>query len=112
MDESTEDQRLEHHRSPPKFIEISDLCKLTGVEHYKVILFCCIEIFLNFDVRIFNDELRITFLCSICTQINHQSFETDEVLQSLKKVRGYTYEDEFQTEESKPDYEAKVSFLT
>ena len=36
MDESTEDQRLEHHRSPPKFIEIPDLCSSTGVEYFKV----------------------------------------------------------------------------
>ncbi|KAE8744743.1 hypothetical protein FOCC_FOCC008651 [Frankliniella occidentalis] len=80
MDDSREDQRLEHHRNPPKFIEISDLCKATGVEHFK---------------------------------INHESFETDMVLQSLKNERGYTYEDEFQTEDSKPDYEAKLrTFFT
>lgn len=39
MDDSTEDQRLEHHRNPEKFIEIPELCKSTGVEHFKVIYF-------------------------------------------------------------------------
>lgn len=36
MDDSSEDQRLEHHRNPSKFIEIPELCKSTGVEHFKV----------------------------------------------------------------------------
>lgn len=84
MDDSVEDQRLEHHRNPPKFIEIPELSKSTGVEHFK---------------------------------INHNAFETDDVLLNLKKERGYTYEDECnldgRTECGKPEYEAKLrNFFT
>lgn len=30
------DQRLEHHRQPPEFMELKDLYKNTGVEHFQV----------------------------------------------------------------------------
>ncbi|EEB20437.1 1,2-dihydroxy-3-keto-5-methylthiopentene dioxygenase, putative [Pediculus humanus corporis] len=36
MDNSTEDQRLQHHRTPPKFIDMNELFKRTGVEYFKV----------------------------------------------------------------------------
>ncbi|XP_068142462.1 acireductone dioxygenase [Drosophila tropicalis] len=36
MDDSETDQRLDHHRSPPAFLEISELHKKTGVEYYKI----------------------------------------------------------------------------
>ncbi|XP_057332945.1 acireductone dioxygenase [Microplitis mediator] len=36
MDDSCTDQRLEHHRIPPKYISLSELFKLTGVEHFKI----------------------------------------------------------------------------
>ena len=38
MDNDVEsDQRLEHHRSPPEFVELSKLFESTGVEYFKVI---------------------------------------------------------------------------
>lgn len=36
MDSSDEDQRLEHHMSPPKFVDLEELRKLTGVLYWKV----------------------------------------------------------------------------
>lgn len=37
MDADTEsDQRLEHHQEPPKFIELSELKRTTGVEYFMV----------------------------------------------------------------------------
>ncbi|XP_058987786.1 acireductone dioxygenase [Musca domestica] len=36
MDNETTDQRLEHHRNPPEFIEIDELFKKTGVEYFLI----------------------------------------------------------------------------
>jgi 1,2-dihydroxy-3-keto-5-methylthiopentene dioxygenase len=36
MDSSEEDQRLEHHRQPPNFLDVDELFKATGVEYFKV----------------------------------------------------------------------------
>lgn len=36
MDNEQNDQRLEHHRSPPKFIDLDELRKKTGVEYFLV----------------------------------------------------------------------------
>ncbi len=36
MDDSTEDQRLEHHRTPPEFVSLDSLFKSTGVEYFKL----------------------------------------------------------------------------
>jgi 1,2-dihydroxy-3-keto-5-methylthiopentene dioxygenase len=36
MDSSEEDQRLEHHRQPPQFVDLDALLKATGVEYFKV----------------------------------------------------------------------------
>lgn len=36
MDNEVNDQRLEHHRSPPKFIDLSEVLKTTGVEYFEV----------------------------------------------------------------------------
>jgi 1,2-dihydroxy-3-keto-5-methylthiopentene dioxygenase len=36
MDSSEEDQRLEHHRQPPQFVDMAKLFKATGVEYFKV----------------------------------------------------------------------------
>ena len=47
MDNSTEDQRLQHHRTPPKFIDMNELFKRTGVEYFKVShIHICIFFFL------------------------------------------------------------------
>lgn len=35
-DDVVSDQRLEHHRSPPEFVDLENLFKLTGVEYFKV----------------------------------------------------------------------------
>lgn len=41
MDDSNEDQRLEHHRNPPRFVDMAQLNETTGVEYFPVsILFC------------------------------------------------------------------------
>lgn len=36
MDTEKTDQRLEHHRSPPKFVDLNELRKITGVEYFQV----------------------------------------------------------------------------
>lgn len=36
MDSENTDQRLEHHRNPPKFIDLDELFKATGVEYFQV----------------------------------------------------------------------------
>lgn len=35
-DDVASDQRLEHHRAPPEFVELTKLFELTGVEYFKV----------------------------------------------------------------------------
>ncbi|CAG9861940.1 unnamed protein product [Phyllotreta striolata] len=35
-DDTTADQRLEHHKTPPEFIGLDDLLKLTGVEYFQL----------------------------------------------------------------------------
>jgi len=35
MDTEETDQRLEHHRNPPAYLELEDLYKKTGVEYFK-----------------------------------------------------------------------------
>ncbi|KAK6618030.1 hypothetical protein RUM44_002472 [Polyplax serrata] len=36
MDDSKEDQRLPHHQNPPKYVDMKELYKKTGVEYFKV----------------------------------------------------------------------------
>ncbi|XP_069702295.1 acireductone dioxygenase [Periplaneta americana] len=36
MDSSQDDQRLEHHREPPCYVDLDKLYKLTGVEYFKL----------------------------------------------------------------------------
>lgn len=36
MDDETTDQRLEHQRNPPKFLQLDELFKKTGVEYFEV----------------------------------------------------------------------------
>uniref|UniRef100_A0A069DNU6 Acireductone dioxygenase n=1 Tax=Panstrongylus megistus TaxID=65343 RepID=A0A069DNU6_9HEMI len=36
MDNSTADQRLEHHKDPPKYISLQDLYKVTGIEYFRI----------------------------------------------------------------------------
>ncbi|KAK0180300.1 hypothetical protein PV327_005959 [Microctonus hyperodae] len=36
MDDSSADQRLEHHREPPKYLTLKELFKITGVEYFEI----------------------------------------------------------------------------
>ncbi|XP_050442176.1 acireductone dioxygenase [Adelges cooleyi] len=73
------DQREEHHKQPPEFVELGTLYKLTRVEHYKV------------------DQLNPS---------------NDELLNELKKNRGYSYEDEITcSKECLQDYENKLKMF-
>ncbi|EDV40636.1 uncharacterized protein Dana_GF10605 [Drosophila ananassae] len=36
MDNEETDQRLEHHRNPPQYLELADLYRKTGVEYFKI----------------------------------------------------------------------------
>ena len=41
MDDSDEDQRLEHQKNPPQPIDMKDLTNLTGVLYWKVLIISC-----------------------------------------------------------------------
>ena len=41
MDDSDEDQRLEHQKNPPQPIDMKDLANLTGVLYWKVLIISC-----------------------------------------------------------------------
>jgi len=43
MDDEVTDQRLEHHRNPPQFIDLDTLKKLTGVLYWKIDVDKCKE---------------------------------------------------------------------
>lgn len=36
MDDEETDQRLEHHKTPPEYVDMADVFDRTGVEYYKV----------------------------------------------------------------------------
>lgn len=42
MDDGSYDQREEHHKSPPEYVDLDDLFNLTGVEYFKVSTACCL----------------------------------------------------------------------
>lgn len=44
----TQDQRLEHHQSPPEFVDLQKLFQITGVEYFKVRQHCS-EIILKYS---------------------------------------------------------------
>ncbi|KAH8296639.1 hypothetical protein KR054_009177 [Drosophila jambulina] len=86
MDNEETDQRLEHHRNPPSYLELADLYKKTGVEYFKA-----------------------------SGIINADSYQTDETLTELRAKRGYTYDDERITcsEKCLADYANKLkAFFT
>lgn len=47
MDNENTDQRLEHHRNPPKYVDLDELFKITGVEYFKVGILFCIFVLLD-----------------------------------------------------------------
>ncbi|ESO83226.1 hypothetical protein LOTGIDRAFT_197575 [Lottia gigantea] len=76
MDDNEEDQRSEHKTDPPKYVDLKELFKLTGVEYWK---------------------------------IPAENHEDNEVLNKLKKDRGYSYEDVINiTEQGLPNYHEKL----
>lgn len=81
MDNETNDQRLEHHRNPPKFIDLDQLFKITGVEYFQVI-----------SIPISNiQQMNKHF---IYFQLNADTYQMDGKLDKIRKERGYSYEDE------------------
>lgn len=38
MDNEETDQRLEHQRNPPEFLDVDELFERTGVEYFQVII--------------------------------------------------------------------------
>lgn len=53
MDDSKEDQRLPHHRNPPKYISLDDLFHKTGVEYFKVSYLTFKKMYISDIVKIF-----------------------------------------------------------
>ena len=45
MDDSDEDQRLEHHKNPAQPVDMKDLFALSGVLHWKVCRFTVVKVF-------------------------------------------------------------------
>jgi len=79
MDDSAEDQRLEHHRNPPEFLDLYQLKATTGVLYWK---------------------------------LNPETFETDGVLDKIRKERGYSYMDVIECSKEKlPCYEEKLKIF-
>jgi len=73
------DQREEHHKQPPEYIELNMLYKITLVEHFKV---------------------------------NELDPANDKLLNSIKKDRGYSYEDEITCSKTcLPNYESKLKMF-
>lgn len=106
MDNSTADQRLEHHQDPPKYISLRDLYKLTGIEYFKVSI-CNFYYFFHF-LKSFT--LYIIISRNSLLQIEGlDSLKDNELLNKLKKDRNYSYEDELVcSKECLPNYEEKV----
>ncbi|KAH8378718.1 hypothetical protein KR009_000919 [Drosophila setifemur] len=86
MDTEETDQRLEHHRNPPEYLDLADLYQKTGVEYFKA-----------------------------SGIINADDYQGDKTLSVLRAQRGYTYDDEIITcsEKCLPDYANKLkAFFT
>jgi len=79
MDDSKEDQRLEHHRDPKEFLDLEELKTTTGVLYWK---------------------------------LNPETYDTDGVLDKIRKDRGYSYKDVIECSEEKlPCYEEKLKIF-
>jgi len=85
MDTEETDQRLEHHRNPPAYLELEDLYKKTGVEYFKA----SETTTLNLCWPWFRAYLDYSLL-----QINADEYQSDNTLTELRAQRGYTYDDE------------------
>lgn len=81
-DDVVGDQRLEHKRSPPIYMELRELYNKTGVEYFKVI------------ATLTKVELISPTHCVSFAQINADDYPNDKLLNELRSKRGYTYEDE------------------
>lgn len=62
MDNETTDQRLEHHRNPPQFIDLNHLFDLTGVEYFQVRFFFFFAYSTNFRISTY----KMTFILVKC----------------------------------------------
>ena len=94
MDDSDEDQRLDHQKNPPQPVDMKDVITLTGVLHWKVY---------------WNVVSFYTKFISSLIQLNIDTHEEDGVLDKIKKDRGYNYEDVIEISPEKlPNYEEKV----
>ncbi|XP_031842796.1 acireductone dioxygenase 1 isoform X1 [Nomia melanderi] len=106
MDNSDDDQRLQHHKVPPQFLSLEDLFVKTGVEYFKLLnIFHAWQLYLYTIIpTYFEDELSI----------NHEAYKNDNILTELKRKRGYTYEDEIIcSKDCLPNYDEKLrNFFT
>ncbi|KAH8367556.1 hypothetical protein KR200_006824 [Drosophila serrata] len=113
MDNEETDQRLEHHRNPPSYVELADLYKKTGVEYFKAS-----GIVRNYVVKLLTLAYRASLsrlLAFAFLQINADAYQSDETLTELRAKRGYTYDDEIITcsEKCLADYANKLkAFFT
>lgn len=69
MDNDHGDQRNEHHRNPPEFVDLKKLFEVTGVEYFQVNVFLivhCEYLFgTNFKIIFgFNENLKHVTDCS------------------------------------------------
>jgi len=88
MDTEETDQRLEHHRNPPAYLELDDLYQKTGVEYFKA------SEKRNCDFRNLKWPWGRAYLDHSHLQINADEYQSDNTLTELRAKRGYTYDDE------------------
>lgn len=72
MDDSPEDQRLEHHLDPPQFVTLEDLAKITGVTYWKVrqVSQRCLSALIGLLAA----SALTTPTLSVCQSLSHISF--------------------------------------
>lgn len=101
MDDSDSDQRLEHHKSPPEFLDLEQLRRRTGVLYWKVSL-----------VTLFRRFILKDILDTLLTQIDADNYESDAKLAAIRKERGYSYMDCLECSPEKlADYEEKIKMF-
>lgn len=107
MDNEETDQRLEHHRNPPQYLELADLYRKTGVEYFKVsgITSTTSLTFVDLAAELILIIYSMTFL-----QINADEYQSDKILSELRAKRGYTYDDEARSMNPIKKFQSNIYF--
>ncbi|KAK0073558.1 hypothetical protein PV325_009551 [Microctonus aethiopoides] len=86
MDDSFADQRLEHHREPPKYLTLKELFKITGVEYFEID-------YKNFTLDKTLNDLKLkrgyTYEDEILKNFFTEHLHTDEEIRLVLEGSGY-----------------------